>query len=285
MVDFERCYITVAQEAIDFNELVVERLDANISEFGVQNEHIAGKNVSVMRGLSEMVDPFLGKSIEEIERSGSIDGLDDCLKGVVGFALGTVQSYTPTFVHMNAKLCERDFDCNFDDLIWSGMQVSEIIDVLYLRLMGHKSFIPPLPVPGFMFVESPIDVYYQTDILFFIDAARMIPEYDMKCGFGEEIGTNNKEIMMTMAGMMEIITPMTAEYGNIVNMLSGRYFYPPNYDWMVTILSLLETDKELYSEPIFFGFPEGNDNFANCMIAQSERSEPFIEKLKEMIRG
>jgi len=284
MTDFEGFYVSVAQAAIDFNTLMVSRLESNREQFGMQDKVLANKIDSVMDNMGAMVNPFLGESVRLIEEGGSLAGLGDCMRGTVGFAIGTIQSYVPTFIHMNARLCESDFGCNYEKLIRSGMRVSEVADELYMRLMGQRSFLPPFPVPNFIFVENPIDVYYQTDTLFFLDSARMIPEYKVYCGFTGGSDATSDLIVATLAGTMEIISPMIVEYGNIANMLSRRPFYPPNHDWAVTVLSLLETDKEFYGEPIFFAFPEGNVTFAKCMIAQSKKSRPFLRRLRKIIR-
>lgn len=284
MTDFEGFYTVWAQANINYGGILFDAYQSNKGVFGVRDKILADKLTFMFKEF-ELGPMYFEEGINEINGGRKVEELDDCVKNLSGLAAGSVQSFVPTFIHMNAILCERDFGCNYNNLFQKGMKVSNVINELYLKLMGQSTLIPMLPPPRYTFIESIVDLYYQTDMLWLIDGLRMLPEVRATCimELVEDRDADLEEIQRLSMCVFELSPQLVVEYLNIVNMLSNRPAYALNHDWGVLILSLLEADAGIHAEEIFYGAVEGTEDFTKCMIAQSKKVEPFLEKLRNIL--
>ena len=285
MTNFEVFYTVWAQANINYGKILFDAYQSNKGTFGVRDEVLADKLTFMFKEF-EMGPMYFEEGINEINGGKKVEELDDCVKNLSGLAAGSIQSYTPTFIHMNAILCERDFGCNYDSLFSKGMKVTDVINELYLKLMGQNTFIPMLPAPKYTIIENVVDLYYQTDVLWLIDGLRILPEARATCIMElVDKDADLEEIQRLSMCVLELTPQLLVEYLNIVNMLSNRPVYPFNHDWAVLILSLLEADAGIHAEEIFYGAVEGTEDFTKCMIAQSQKAEPFLERLRKILEG
>lgn len=277
MVDLEGFYVAVLRSGITYGEILLERYTANRNRFGVQDEVIAGKVGFLLSEFGKLRTPF-EDGIEQVNEGLTLDELDDCIRNATGMAVGSVQGYAPTFTIMNANLCQRDFNCNFDNLVNSGMTVSAAVNELFAALMG-QGVLPTYPVPT-MPPANIIEAFYGTDMLWIFDWFRMLPEIKRMC-----ITADINEIQPLMMTTMEISMPLVNEYTNVVNLLSGRPALPLNHDYAVVVLSILEADVEgILDTGFFFNAVLGAESFNRCSRAQSNRAGAFINELRDVLR-
>ena len=275
--DLEGFYVSVMQSGITYGMTLVERYQVNKRHFGVQDKVLTGKVDFLLSEFGKLRTPF-EDGIKQVNEGAELDELDECIRNATGMAVGSLQSFSPTFVYMNANLCARDFTCNFDNLVMSGMNVSVAVNELFAELMG-QSVLPPYPLAA-MPPANVIEAYYGTDLLWILDWMRMLPEIKRRC-----ITADINEIQPLMMTTMELSVPLITEYGNSVNLVSERGGVPSNHDYAVVVLSILESDVDGYKDSgFFFNEVSGAEIFNKAMKAQAKKAKPFINKLKKIIK-
>ena len=276
--DLEGFYVSMMQSGITYGDILWERYGINKKVFGVQDKVLVGKVDFLLSEFSKLRTPF-EEGIRQVNEGNGLDDLNECIRNATGMAVGSIQGYAPTFVNMNANLCQRDFGCNFDELVASGTSVAVAVNELFASLMG-QSVLPTYPVPTLP-PANIIEVYYGTDMLWIFDWFRMLPEIKRMC-----MTADINEIQPLIMTTIELGAPLLSEYANITYRLSGRPSLPLNHDHAVVVLSILEADIDgILDTGFFFNAISGAGIFNACMKKQAKKAGPFIEQLKTIIRG
>lgn len=266
--------------------------EENLDAYGIQDGELVEKLKFVFKEF-EQAPMYFKEGIKHIESGGTIETMDECIKHLSALPIGSVQSYVPNLVSMTARLCERDFGCNFDNLVQSGMAGMNALDILYGELSGTPAMIPPFPVIPYTFTDNVLSMLYETDIMWLLDSLRMIPEIEMKCmmDLKKSRGATMEDMQKLMMYVAEISPQLLIEYGNVSNFLANRPHHQIPHDWGVLSLSILQSDLEIYADDSFFFNAVDSsilpmmstDIFMECLRGEVKIGWKLIEKLKKVL--